>query len=407
MGKFVYQCVNCLKEYEGDKLLYLCPECNKENKAGEPMKGILKVIYNYESLIGEEGISFEDLKEREFIDILPINSRESLSPLKVGNTPLYKKEDNGTTLYFKYDALNPTFSFKDRASDVVSAVAKEHGIDTIVTASTGNAASSLAGICASQGQKAILFVPAKAPKAKLTQILMYGGVIVPVDGTYDDAFDLTLEAADKYGWYNRNTAYNPFTIEGKKTVSWEIYEQCNGVLPDVIYVPTGDGVIISGVYKGFEDLFMLGIIEAMPLIVAVQAEGSRNLIHNLNREIFEIIPSTTIADSISVDIPRNFFMARDYILHYGGESVIVSDEEILDASVELSKTTGLFAEPAATAAYAGYLKQKKEGHLLPNTNALVLLTGSGLKDISSVEKKAVIPSPVAKNMEALERFLKS
>ncbi len=246
---------------------------------------------------------------------------------------------------------------------MVSAFAKENGIHTIVTASTGNAGSSLAGICASQNQRAIVMVPQSAPIAKLTQIMMYGATIIPVKGTYDDAFDLSVKATEHFGWYNRNTAFNPLTIEGKKTVSFELFDQLGETVPDRIFVPVGDGVIISGVYKGFEDLLKLGIIDKIPVIVAIQSAGSDNLVRNILTSEFELKESHTIADSISVDYPRNFYMAKDFILKYNGETVTVSDKEIMEASKSLSKNTGLFAEPAAAAAFAGTLKYKQENKI--------------------------------------------
>ncbi|MCD4696587.1 MAG: pyridoxal-phosphate dependent enzyme, partial [Bacteroidales bacterium] len=316
-SNFTYQCISCTKELSAGKIIYLCPECANNPKSDQPPKGVLKVRYGYNAL-KRNGITFNDLKKNHWLDLLPINDLKSLPKLHIGNTPLYHynklgKEKLAFDLFIKDDSQNPTFSFKDRASALVSAFAKENGISTIVTASTGNAGSSLAGICASQGQKAIVMVPATAPIAKLTQIIMYGATIIPVNGTYDDAFDLSVEATGYFGWYNRNTAYNPLTIEGKKTVSFEIYDQLKETLPDRIFVPVGDGVIISGVYKGFEDLLELGIIKKMPVIVAVQAEGSSNLIKNLDTDIFETHPGETVADSIAVDYPRNFYMTKDFI----------------------------------------------------------------------------------------------
>ena len=295
---------------------------------------------------------------------------------------------------------NPTFSFKDRASAIVSAYAKEHNIDTIVAASTGNAGSSLAGICAAQKQKAIIFVPAAAPKAKLTQIMMYGAQIVPIDGTYDAAFDLSIEATKKYGWYNRNTAFNPLTIEGKKTVSYELYSQLGQSIPDRIFVPVGDGVIISGVYKGFEDLLNLGIINKLPTIVAVQAIGSSNIINNIHKNNFVSTPSKTLADSISVDIPRNYWMAKEYVKDFNGETILVSDEEIIAASKVLSSRTGIFAEPAASAAFAGFLSDYWDGRFEKGSRNVVLLTGSGLKDLNAVQKTIDIPAPVKPDIDS-------
>ncbi len=403
-AKFIYQCCDCGKQYESSPELYLCPTCSAENNPTTPPKGVFKTVYDYKS------INTKTLAALNYIDLLPINSTSCLPPLRVGKTPLYTftsidGEKLPFNLLLKDDSQNPTFSFKDRASAVVSAYAKENGIDTIVAASTGNAGSSLAGICASQGQKAIIMVPKAAPLAKLTQIVMYGAKIVPVDGTYDNAFDLSIEATKEFGWYNRNTAFNPLTIEGKKTVSFEIFDQINGKTPDTVFVPVGDGVIISGVYKGFEDLLMLGLIDKMPTIVAVQSAGSSNLIDNINNEKFSIKPSNTIADSISVDIPRNFFMAKQFISKYKGEIIAVSDEEIIQASAVLSRNTGIFAEPAAATAFAGMLAYKNKGLISANTNCAVLLTGSGLKDLKAVSSLIQIPNPIKPNIEELKRII--
>jgi threonine synthase len=406
-SSFTYQCIDCGTQFPGNGIVYVCDDCSQKQLPGQPPLGILKVNYNADLL---KGISFKTLQENRFLDILPIEKLSSLPFLKVGDTPMYAIEKpEGSeikhSLYLKDDAQNPTFSFKDRASAVVSAFAKENNIETIVAASTGNAGSSLAGMCAAQGQKAVIFVPATAPKAKLTQILMYGAVLVPVDGNYDKAFDLSIEASKRFGWYNRNTAYNPLTIEGKKTVSIEIFGQLHQQLPDRIFVPVGDGVIISGVYKGFEDLLNLGIIKKMPIIVAVQAKGSSNLINNLGKPEFVARPSSTIADSISVDIPRNFMMAADYLRKYKGETVIVSDQSILEASAILAKHTGIFTEPAAAAAYAGYRSLLKNNLIPDGSCNVVLLTGSGLKDLNAVQSMLKIPDAVKPTMDAVEAFL--
>jgi len=377
--KYHFECTNCGQKYEMDEVKYVCPKCTDLNKSDEPPKGILKTVYNYEKIRNKTKKEklFDKLKAREFVDLLPISSPKYFSMLKVGKTPLYgvTKLDGKHLpfkLFLKDDSQNPTFSFKDRASNLVSAYAKEHSIDTIVTASTGNAGSSLAGICAAQNQKAIIFVPKSAPKAKLTQICMYGAKLITIDGTYDDAFDLCMKATEKYGWYNRNTAFNPFTIEGKKIVSYEIYQQMKKQVPSKVFVPVGDGCIISGVYKGFEDLLKLGIIDKMPIIVAVQSDKSDNIVRNLNNEKFESISSNTIADSIAVDIPRNFYMTKKFLEEYKGETLIVTDREILDASIVLSKNTGIFSEPAAATAFAGMLKQLESGDYEAGSKNVVL-----------------------------------
>lgn len=406
-SKFTYQCSDCGKQIPTGEIIYLCPDCSAKQLPDQPPLGVLKVIYDYKTL---SELSFRELEENNFLPLLPFNELKSLPNLKVGKTPLYEIDSlNGQTLdfelYLKDDSQNPTFSFKDRASAVVSAFAKENGIDTIVAASTGNAGSSLAGMCAAQGQKAVIFVPSTAPKAKLTQIMMYGATLVPVAGNYDKAFDLSIEATKLFGWYNRNTAFNPFTIEGKKTVSFELYSQLKEQIPDYIFVPVGDGVIISGVFKGFEDLLELGIIEKMPIIIAVQAARSSNLVDNIGKEKFISTPSDTIADSISVDIPRNFHMAAGYITKYHGQTITVSDDDILRASSILAKNTGIFTEPAAAAAFAGFLTYKNR-FLIPKASTnVVLLTGSGLKDLNAVQPLFEIPLPVSPDMNSVETFL--
>lgn len=409
MPKFHYECTDCGSLYEDSQIKYVCPVCNKSNPPDLPPKGVLKTIYNYGDLVNK-GIGFPELQQNKFLDLLPINTLESLPNLSVGNTPLYEikkfyNDDLSFNLFLKDDSQNPTYSFKDRASAIVSAYAKEQGFNTIVAASTGNAGSSLAGICAAQGQKAIILVPESAPIAKLTQILMYGATIIPVKGTYDDAFDLSIKATEEFGWYNRNTAFNPLTIEGKKIVSFELYDQLNCSVPNTIFVPVGDGVIISGLYKGFEDLLKLQIIDHMPSIVAVQANKSDNLVRNIENMHFKIKKSTTIADSISVDIPRNFYMAQKYISDYKGEYISVSDDEILEASAQLSANTGLFAEPASAAAFAGLLSYKKKHKLADNSNNIVLLTASGLKDLKAVSAIVNMPKAIDPSLDELKKIV--
>ncbi|NOQ26707.1 MAG: threonine synthase [Bacteroidales bacterium] len=407
--KFIYECIDCGKQFDSNETIYLCPKCSKENIDSRPPKGVLRIVYNFFDIL-QKNFLFKDFKKNNFLDLLPINKIESLPKLKVGNTPLYEFDqlDNNELpfrLFFKDDSQNPTFSFKDRASSIVSAYAKEKGFETIVTASTGNAGSSLAGICAAQGQKAIIIVPETAPLAKLTQIIMYGATIVPVKGTYDDAFDLSIKASKEFGWYNRNTAFNPLTVEGKKTVSFEIFDQLGETIPDRIFVPVGDGVIISGVYKGFEDLLNLKLIDKIPTIVAVQSSESDNLTRNIKNKEFEIIPSTTAADSISVDIPRNFNMTKQFIQKYNGEYLSVSDNAILEASAILSRNTGIFSELAAASSFAGILKYSEENKLDKNSINVVLLTGSGLKDINSVQKILNIPKAIQPTIENLKKII--
>ena len=393
-----------------EDFMYLCPECSKSNDDHSPPKGVL--ITRYQCIDENSGkTDFNSLQESKYLPLLPVINQKSFGPLSVGNTPMVELSyPNGSrqnfNCYAKVESGNPSFSFKDRASVLVSAYAKEKNIDVIVAASTGNAGSSLAGICASNHQKAIIFVPSNAPLGKLTQIVMYGATIIPVQGNYDQAYELSLSATEKFGLFNRNTAFNPFTIEGKKTVSFEIFAQLGMRVPDKIFVPVGDGVIISGIYKGFEDLLHLGIISKMPTLVAVQSEKSKNLIANLHTEKFIIYPSQTIADSISVDIPRNFYMTRNFLHKYEGKTLLVTDEEILKASAVCSRNSGLFVEPAAATAYAGMLKFVEDQQIASGENVVVLLSGNGLKDLVSVQPLLRIPEAISPNIELTKEILK-
>lgn len=407
--KFTYECNDCGTQYLPGEVDYLCPACSSKNHENHPPKGVLKTIYNYRSLL-EQGMDFSKLKQKDFLDLLPVQSIDSFPKLRIGQTPLYRIQELNHSklpfnLFLKDDAQNPTFSFKDRASGIVSAYAKEKAYNTLVCASTGNAGSSISGICAAQNQKAVVLVPESAPLAKLTQILMYGAQLIPVKGNYDDAFMLSIMASEEFGWYNRNTAYNPLTIEGKKTVAFELFEQFHFNIPDRIFVPVGDGVILSGVYKGFEDLLRLNLIQKMPLIVAVQSSNSDNLVRNIDRSNFEIKASCTLADSISVNIPSNFYMAQKYIQKYKGEYISVSDQEILEAAVTLSKNTGLFTEPASAAAFAGMLHYQNIGKTDLNSNNVVLLTGSGLKDLKSIGSILKMPEAIKPELKYLKKYL--
>jgi threonine synthase len=374
---FYYTCSECEKRYEISPDVMVCPECSSKQIKNEPLRGVLEV-----------GIEGEVSKEFDIFDLLPVE-REYFPHIPVGNTPLWtpfnlRKETGFFNLYIKDDSLNPTGSLKDRASFLVAAFAIREQIRNIAVASTGNAASSMAGVGAAAGLRIKIFIPASAPKAKRVQALQYGAEVVEVDGNYDRAYDLSIEYAKTHKVLSRNTAYNPLTIEGKKTVALEIVKQLGGA-PDKVFIPVGDGVIIGGAYKGFQDLLQLGIIDRMPTIYVVQASGS-NAISRAFREgkFNKAYTSHTVADSIAVDVPRNGYFALKYLKRYSGRCVEVSDNEILSAQKKLASTTGLFSEPAAAASVAGFLKVKDD--IPQNSNVVLLVTGSGLKDIDSALK---------------------
>ena len=376
-----YECSSCGKTYKRDEVRYLCSDCSLDYKPGEPLKGVLLAKFDYDFI----GRKFS--KDNPDVNLFSAVEEKYFPEFKCGDTPYlsFSKLNKLTgfeNLWIKNDSLNPSGSFKDRASFLVVAEANRINEDTIVAASTGNAASSLAAVCAAADKKAIIFVPESAPKAKLLQMYIYGADVRKVKGTYDDAFRLSLEYTEKNKGLNRNTAYHPLTIEGKKSAGLEIFIQNGFKVPDAILVPVGDGVIISGIYKAFYDLKEAGITEKLPKLVCVQAESS-NAIHNFIRTgVYKnAVNPVTVADSISVSAPSNAFMAVKAVKESNGFSVTVSDDEIMVAQRELAMSAGIFAEPSCSTVLAA-LKKSKET-LNKNEQIVLLITGSGLKDIDA------------------------
>jgi threonine synthase len=418
-----FVCSACGKLHAPDESEYTCLACGP--------RGILEPAH-LPDLKAEGSSSDEDFEQQEerehslpftrspgiwrYEKLLCLSPVAPRSPLLVGATPLLHAQRLGQTLglphlYIKNDSLNPTGSLKDRASAVALARAAEIGARRVAVASTGNAGSSLAGLAASMGIPAAIFVPASAPRAKLIQALLYGAQVFAVQGSYDDAFELCLQACDHFGWYNRNTAYNPYTIEGKKTVAYEIYEQLGNTAPDAVFVPTGDGCILSGVARGFRDLQTLGMIDRMPRLVAVQAEGANAIARALaGTGALSAIEAHSVADSISVDVPRNGAMAVRDVRRSGGRAVVVSDEAILAAVRELAATTGIFAEPAAAASLAGLRAYLEEGteELAQSRHEIVVLlvTGTGLKDVDAATRASPAPIIIEPSLRSLEAALK-
>jgi threonine synthase len=374
------------------------------------------VIYDYELIkkrLGKESLAQDcNYTIWRYKPLLPVGAASPVPPLQVGWTPLYRALRLGEqlgmqNLYVKDDGRNPTASFKDRASAVGVTKAMELGQNVVAAASTGNAASSLAGLSASVGIRNVIFVPETAPQAKVAQLLVFGAKVLAVRGNYDDAFDLCLDASKEYGWYNRNTAYNPYLSEGKKTAALEICEQLGWDAPDRIFVPVGDGCIIGGVGKGLRDLQALGFIDRMPKLVGVQAEGSAALYNAWAKGTEEVEPvqASTLADSISVNLPRDRLKALRAVRDTDGSYITVSDEEILEAMRLLGNWAGVFAEPAGSTPLAGLIKALREGMVGPQERVVVLVTGNGLKDVDSAMKATGQPYSVAPSLDDLRRVV--
>lgn len=422
MTKFSgYKCSICGREYLPGQVTYTCPHDG----------GNLDVVLDYDSI--KRKFHYEDITSRtetslwRYLPLLPVGEPAgSSTPLHAsGWTPVFALPRLADKLGLKHlwvkdESRNPTASFKDRASAVVVTRARELKSEVVVTASTGNAGAALAGMAAAVGQNAIIFAPKTAPPAKVAQLLVFGAKVILVDGTYDDAFDLTVKAANEFGWYCRNTGYNPFTLEGKKTAAFEIWEwwveahrewhKKDSPLDDhpplTIFVSVGDGNIISGIHKGFKDLLALGWIPNIPRIIGVQAEGSAAIANAFHAKTETITPvsATTIADSISVDLPRDGIRAVRAATQTGGTYITVKDDEIIAAIAELGRM-GVFAEPAGAAAYAGMVKAAITGVVGSDDPVLVMNTGSGLKDVRAA-MQAVQPAPVIEpTLEALKKLL--
>jgi threonine synthase len=404
------RCVLCGKVYAPGDVRYVCPDHGSE--------GILDVVYDYDAVssafsrarLAADG----DRSLWRYRPLLPVEAESAVPPLQVGWTPLYPAPRLASSiglrrLWIKDDSRQPTGSLKDRASAIAVVKARELGAEVIATASTGNAAAALAGLCASVGQRNVIFVPATAPEAKVAQLLAFGAFVLLVDGTYDAAFDLCLEASSRFGWYNRNTGYNPYMTEGKKTAVYEICEQLAWQEPDSIFVSVGDGCIIGGLHKGLKDLAALGWIGKIPRLFGVQAAGSAALYDAWQRGLegmdMKPIEAKTIADSISAGLPRDRVKALRAVRETGGAFVAVSDEEILRSIPALARGCGVFAEPAGAASFAGLVKAAAEGLVSAEDRIVVLVTGSGLKDVRSVVKAVGQPMRISPSLEAVERAL--
>ncbi len=404
-------CVRCASEVKLLKGIYVCPSCG----------GNLQIRYDYAAIRKRmTRKSLEANRDRSiwrYLDILPVESARYAPPVHIGFTPLYPSRNLGrqlglSSLFIKDDGRNPSASFKDRAGAIVLADVLERGEKNIAGASTGNAASSLACLSAGLGVKPIIFVPEAAPVAKIAQLLVFGATVIAVKGNYDQAFDLCLKACEEYGWYNRNTGFNPYTREGKKTCSFEIIEQLGWNCPDYIVVPVGDGNIITGIWKGFRDFHELGLIDRMPKLIAVQSGESDSI-----KRAFEsgtsgpvqlpVVSGNTIADSISVSLPRDGEAAVQALRESGGFAVGVSDEEVLEAIKTIARSEGVFAEPAGAAGVAGLVRAARDGKVKADDKVVVLITGNGLKDVASAMKAVGKPHSVVPDAGELRSLVSS
>ena len=394
------KCVKCGKTYDAVPDLTNC-ECG----------GILDIVYDYDyirtRLTKEKLAARQDHTMWRYRELLPVEEDTPNTPLRVGWSPLYEEpclaEQLGLKrLWVKDDGQNPTASLKDRASAMAVAKAREAGAKVIACSSTGNAASSLAGNAAAAGLKTYIFVPSRAPKGKVAQLMTFGATVISVQGSYEETFELSKQAIDRWGWYNRNAAINPYLSEGKKTVALEIMEQLSWQVPDYIAISVGDGCTIAGLWKGLKDLYAIGFIDRLPRLISAQAEGCCPI----NRAIAENKPwepmeENTLADSIAVGVPRNADKALTAIRESDGIVVNVSDEEIMAAQKLLGRTCGVFGEPAGVTGAAGVKKLCEQGVIGKDDTVVSVVTGNGLKDVANAIKAAGEPISIPSDMDRL------
>ena len=394
------KCVKCGKTYAAVPDLTTC-ECG----------GILDIVYDYDyiktQLTKEKLATRQDHTMWRYRELLPVEPETPNTPLRVGWSPLYAEprlaEQLGLKkLWVKDDGQNPTASLKDRASAMAVAKAREAGAKVIACSSTGNAASSLAGNAAAAGLKTYIFVPSRAPKGKVAQLMTFGATVISVQGSYEETFELSKAAIDKWGWYNRNAAINPYLSEGKKTVALEIMEQLDWQVPDYIAISVGDGCTIAGLWKGLKDLYAIGFIDHLPRLISAQAEGCCPLNRAIaTGEPWHPMEENTLADSIAVGVPRNADKALMAIRESNGLVVNVSDQEIMDAQKLLGRTCGVFGEPAGVTGTAGVKKLCEQGVIGKNDTVVSVVTGNGLKDVANAIKACGEPISIPNDMELL------
>jgi len=404
------KCLRCGKEYP---LLtkYSCSKCG----------GILDVDYDYEAMKKKEIGSHLGTKKDEgmwkFRDFLPIKKKESIVTLREGGTPLFRCErlaelTSLADFYLKDETRNPTGSFKDRPTSCAISKAKEEGGNAVITSSTGNGGVAVATYAAKAGMKAIIIVPSTAPRNKLLSIVCSGALLVKIKGIYSDCFSLARELSREYGWVNLTSTFlNPFATEGDKTVAYELYRDLR-LVPDWILVPVGAGPLLVGIYKGYKELKELELVDKLPAMIGVQAKGCAPIVRAFERGEREVRAwgtPHTIASGIADPLQGysdDGSLTLKIIRESGGAAVAVDDESLVESVQNLSRLTGIFAEPTGASSVASLRELKKRGILKEKDTVVCMVTGSGFKDSHTIQKYVEIPpKELEPNLEEVREFL--
>lgn len=401
------QCVQCGKEYVPGQASW-CPDCGLD-------EGLLDVVFDINRV--RRTLSREVLRERprnhwRYEELLPIGEGLPLVPKDIGWTPMIEVPRLAHVLgvrrlRLKDDSRGASASFKDRASAVGVSLALAAGADQIACASTGNAASSLAHCAAAAGIPCNIFVSSRIPDGKLAQLLAYGARVFRVQGTYDEAWRLCMEACREFGWYNRNAAVNPWLVEGKKTGGMEIAEQCMDDPPDWVSASVGDGCSIAGIWKGIRQMNEAGVTTWKCRMLGVQAGGVAPITAafesgNLDRSG----GGDTYADSINCPVPRNWRKAVNAVRESGGVYINVTDEEIMEAVRQTGRHSGVFTEPAAAAAVAGVARARRDGIIGARDSVVAVISGNGLKDVAGAMQAVGAPVDIPPSLDAVEKEVK-
>lgn len=339
--------------------------------------------------------------------LLPVTDRTPMLTLQEGNTPLVRADnlsaELGLDLYFKYEGLNPTGSFKDRGMVMAVAKAMEEGSRTIMCASTGNTSAAAAAYAARGGLNCIVLIPNNnIALGKLAQAIIYGAKVIAIEGNFDRALEIVREITAKHPITLVNSV-NPYRIEGQKTAAFEVSDQL-GKAPDYLAIPVGNAGNISAYWKGFKEYHALGRIGSLPKMVGFEAEGAMAIVKG------EPIPEPeTVATAIRIGNPASWKTAVAAAEESGGQINYVTDDEILAAYQMIASREGIFAEPASAASIAGVLKLKREGQFRGGETVVCVLTGHGLKDpniaIKSVAAEPlVVPDSEAAVMDAIRKL---
>jgi threonine synthase len=399
-------CRECKKEYN-PQFRYICEECF----------GPLDVTYIYPNNISKE--IFESRKEKtywRYFELLPIKDKNNIVSINSGFTPLQKstnlsKDWQLKSLYIKNDSVNPTFSFKDRPAGVAVSRAKEINLQAVGCASTGNLASATAAHAAVARLPCYIFAPADLEHVKISQALSYGAEFVAVDGTYDDANRVASVIGDSKGIGIVNINMRPYYVEGSKTLAYEVAEQLNWQIPDYLVIPVGSGAMLNAICKGFEELQEIGLVNDVSnlKIIAAQPHGCSPIVDAFksnSNEIFPVEKPNTIAKSLAIGDPGDGIYVLKRLKQYHGIAESATNQEIIDGIIKLSKSEGIFTEPAGGVSVAVLQKLVENGQIDRDANIVCYVTGNGLKSTEAIVKVLPKPSTVKPDIQMVSAIIR-